>query len=114
MSIFQAAETDAADMWLAKEVGETLEKHYPGWLWAVKIKGGILFIQSLIVCEQLSMSVKNSAAIGMVIHLNNIMHDAKVRGRKVVMGAGEFLERVNQKRGKITDDAQNIKRMELH
>ena|SRR5690349_1448613 len=114
MSIFQAAETDVSDMALAKEIGEILEGAYPGWLWAVKIKGGILFIQSLVICEKLIGLVRNAQSMGMVVPLSKIMDDAKVRKHEIIMKAGEFLERVNQKRGAITDDAENIRHLELH
>lgn len=114
MSIFQAVETDLSDMSLAKEIGEILEGSYPGWLWAVKIKGGIVFIQSLVICEQLAGYVRYAQSLGMVVTLAKIITDAKVRKHEIIMKAGEFLERINQKRGAVTDDAQNIRRVELH
>jgi hypothetical protein len=87
--IFQAIDTEQQDMAVAKEVGEILNAAYPGHAWAVTIAGGTIQIKNLLV----------SSMWCMVIHYENVMHDAKVRKEKVIRAGGEFLERCHMRRG---------------
>jgi hypothetical protein len=108
----QAHDTDPGFMWLAKEVLETLETYYPGWSWQVSVRGGVLTIKSGAAAMYMQGYVKQAASLCFAIHVKNILHDSQVRKRKVIWAAGEWLERLNQKRGAMTDDAQNIKSIE--
>lgn len=79
---------------LAKETLETLHQLYPGHPWFVFIGGGVMQIKNLTF----------SRSWGMVLKLRNIHQDAGERKRKVIMAAGEFLERANLKRGGNTGE----------
>jgi hypothetical protein len=74
---------------LAKELAEYICAAYPGYSWAVTIRGGMVQIRSNRIHPNW----------GMQIYLNDIQHDAGSRKKTVVMKAGEFLEAANMKRG---------------
>lgn len=95
--IVQADTEHAQDMSLAKEVAETLNSHYPGHLWAVTVRGGVVVVKDLYI----------SSLYGVVIHVDNIT-DAGVRSRRVVRAGGELLERANLQRGKFTEKAIKV------
>jgi len=84
------------DISLAKRCADTLNKHYPGHLWAVHINddklGGTLVIRNL------SLSFE----YGYVLHLKRIYQDPNLKC--VMLAAGEILERAGIKRGKNTDE----------
>ncbi|WP_020409814.1 hypothetical protein [Hahella ganghwensis] len=91
---------DGAELWreqlnmdTAKSIAETLEKHYPGYLWAVNADTGnnIATIQSL----------RLSGTWGFYLHLDKI----DPTQRKVVQSGGELLERYRVRRGQM-DEAQ--------
>ena len=87
--IVQAETEHMQDMTLAKDIGEILHAAYPGHLWAVTVQGGVAVIKDLFISSQW----------GMVLHYKNIVGDAAVRKKKVIMSGGELLERANIKRG---------------
>lgn len=76
---------------LCKQIGDTLERHYPGWMWAVQPdeRGGILSIRAL----------RLSGEWGYVFKLADLQGDAKVAMQKVMLGGGEILERFGVPRG---------------
>jgi len=83
-----------SDEMLARDAAETLNKHYPGHLWAVNVnsdpKGGIMVIKNFAI----------SSTFGMTLHLAKLDPTLK----KVVMAGGELLERAKMLRGKAQGD----------
>lgn len=79
----------ACDEILAKRASELLNRHYPGYLWAVNVnseeKGGVMFIKNFSI----------SYRYGYTLHIEKL--DNKLN--KVVMAGGEILERARMKRG---------------
>ena len=78
------------DHMLAKNVAEKLEEKYPGWLWAVTVKDGVVGVKSL----------RLSGNWGFILHADKIDNDYKM----VVMAGGEILERYKQHRSKFDED----------
>lgn len=77
------------DMALATRAGEMLNKHYPGWLWAVNVnsEGGVMDIKNLQI----------SSKYGFRLFLSQVYQDPNLKC--VMRAGGEFLERVNKPRG---------------
>jgi hypothetical protein len=95
--IYTSDVQDVRDIGLAKEVGEILNKHYPGHLWSTYVASGVVFIKNL----------RLSTKAGMVLHLKNLT-DAGARTKRVVQAGGEFLERAHWVRGKYQGDAPTV------
>lgn len=77
------------DIELAKRMSETLQRHYPGHSWGVHVDSA-----------QGVASIKNfrlSGNWGFVLHLKQF--SASEYEKRVVMAAGELLERYNLSRG---------------
>lgn len=76
---------------LCKNIGDTLERHYPGWLWAIQPDetGGILAIRAL----------RLSGEWGYVFRLADLQGDSKVVAADVMRAGGEILERFGVPRG---------------
>lgn len=76
---------------LAKMAGDLLNRHYPGWLWAIQIDedGGVLSI----------LNLRLSGEWGYRFRLSEISGDAKVAVHQFKMAAGEILERFRVPRG---------------
>jgi hypothetical protein len=87
--IIQAHTEEDVDMGIAKDIAETLMKHYPGHLWAVYVKGGVAIIKALNI----------SSLWGYVLKLRDITHDVGSRNKDVMRAGGEILERAHQLRG---------------
>jgi hypothetical protein len=89
---------DAEDLKLAQFVGDLLDKHYPGWLWAVEINDHGPLIRLL-----------DAPVQGMCWYINpkDINSNSPEWFTKhVMLGGGEFLERSGAKRGKKTESDQ--------
>ena len=82
---------------LCKQIGDTLETHYPGWLWLVvpDVEGGVLSI----------LSLRLSGEWGYRFRTADISGDAKVASQQIVRAAGEILERFRVPRGTYRYDA---------
>lgn len=91
----QALEDDA------KGVLSLLWATYPGHPWAVRCERGIIFIRHLGFGKNWGMNLRVTEAD----------HDAAVMKRKIVMLAGEWLERAGMARGRADAD-QDIERVE--
>lgn len=88
----QFTEGDANLTVLCKNIGDTLERHYPGWLWAIMPEakgGGVLSI----------ISLRLSGEYGYRFYMNELQGDPKPAMQKVMRGAGEILERFGVPRG---------------
>ena len=92
MSAEAAVHTEAQDMLLSKQIGEALEKHYPGYLWMVDISGGMVNIHNLALHGQWGFRIK----------LVDAYHDPGMK--KTIAAGGELLERYNMPRGKFNED----------
>lgn len=80
-----------ADIELAKQTSELLQKHYPGHSWGVHVDSaqGVATIKNF----------RLSGNWGFVLHLSQF--SASEYGKRVVMAAGELLERYNLSRGRF-------------
>lgn len=74
---------------LVKSAGDTLERHYPGWLWMIRPDehGG--------VCDFFSLLLSGSLAY--TLHIPTMQNDPNLKC--VVRAGGEILERFGFKRG---------------
>lgn len=95
-TIYRGDANDVRDMSICKDVAETLHKHYPGHLWAVSIRPGVIDIKNLLI----------SHSHGMVIHLSQYYSDPS--NKLVVKFGGEFLERAHMARGANRGDDAEI------
>jgi hypothetical protein len=79
---------------LVKNAADTLEKHFPGWMWALKPDeaGGIIDI----------MSLRISAKRGYTLHTKNVQED--VEFKLVMRAGGELLERYGFRRGRYSQE----------
>lgn len=93
------AEHDRDDE-LAKRIGEILVQAYPGHPWHIAITGGVLVIKHM----------KISAKMGMVLHYQKVVHDAKVLKHGIIIAGGELLERGGLTRGRY--DGERIGNVE--
>jgi hypothetical protein len=84
----------------AEKVMHLLCTAYPGHPWAVRVDKGIIFIRHLQFPGNWGMNLKTKS----------VEHDAAVLKRKVILLAGEFLERAGLVRGRENGD--EIKRVE--
>jgi hypothetical protein len=98
----QQFQIDASLANLAARYGDALEKHYPGWMWAINPdqEGGVIYIYSL----------RLSGEYGIVLRTGEVQDDAHEKA--AIMAGGEILDRYNLPRkqynpellrGKITD-----------
>lgn len=76
----------------AHDIMTILTQVYPGHPWAVRVDQGIIFIRYL------NPFLKGNW--GMCIKKKDTDHDAAVLKKKVIMAAGEWLERSGLKRGR--------------
>ncbi|MDB5975161.1 MAG: hypothetical protein JWR07_1921 [Nevskia sp.] len=81
-------ENEVLAMEKAKEVGDTLSRHYPGHLWAVSWQGGVLVVKNLAI----------STFYGFVLKYAD-SHSAKHLAKQAVLAGGELLERAGMKVG---------------
>jgi len=79
-----------ADMELAQRMSEVLQRHYPGHSWGVNVDGlaGIATVKNF----------RLSGNWGFVLKLDQTFSSSEY-DRRVVMAAGELLERYNLSRG---------------
>jgi len=78
---------------LAKRVAEHLHNHYPGFLWAVDVGGGLVNIR----CMNLSGSM------GYTLH-EKAIYSASEFEKNVMRAGGEILERYRQARSQINEN----------
>jgi hypothetical protein len=93
--------TNEAQAGEAKMVLETLCACYPGYCWSVRVDFDGIFIREL----------SFPSTWGMALRLREVDHDAAVLKRRVVMLAGEWLERANLRRG-MKRDGEDLYRVE--
>jgi hypothetical protein len=86
---------EVQDLSLAKDIAETLHSYYPGHLWAIQVKGGVVFIRNLYISDK----------YGRVVHYNNIKGDAAARKKRIKMEGGILLEAAYLPRGAYNGDA---------
>lgn len=74
----------------AEKIMHLLTTVYPGHPWAVRVDQGIIFIRHLEFGSNWGMNLKTA----------KFDHDAAVLNKKIVMLAGEWLERAGLRRGR--------------
>ena len=82
------SQDDIADMEKAKEVGDTLSRHYPHHLWAVGFQGGALVVKNLAISSHYGFVIKHASTA-----------TASELAHKAVVAGGELLERAGMARG---------------
>jgi hypothetical protein len=90
--IEKAGANELLDMEKAKEVGDTLAKHYPGHLWAVAVQGGVLAVKNLAISSFYGFIIKHHDSFS-----------ASDLAKKAVVAGGEMLERAGIDRTKPWD-----------
>ncbi len=81
------------DFQMSQQIGEALNKHYPGHLWAVRVHDGMAKIQNLLFSDEW----------GYVIRITDMGPDMK----KVMRAGGEILARFKLSRGAFNADEFN-------
>lgn len=100
--VTNGARMEAADMAVAKQFGETLNKAYPGYLWAVEMPDHNVVIRLI-----------NAPVQGMGYFVPRTMLGTPDTNHKLAIRAGgDWLERLNLPRSKMTDAAMAPLRME--
>lgn len=89
------AAAEAYDLGKSKDIGEALNQHYPGHLWAVRVqsKQGICTIHNMALSDQW----------GYIIHLDKV-YSASHLAQRAIEGGGEILERFKLARGRMDED----------
>jgi len=90
--------SEALDMDKAKEVGDTLSRTYPGYLWIVTVQGGVLVVKNGEI-EMSSTITRIQKAHGFVIKHKDSF-SATDLAKQAVMAGGEILERAGMPRRK--------------
>lgn len=85
-----ALDSTANTILLVKRIGDTLEKHYPGWAWAVRPEQehGMIYVNAL----------KLHGSWGLTLRIIDVQCDVHLR--TVMRLAGELLERFGVPRGR--------------
>lgn len=83
----------ASDMVLARNMAETLHKHYPGHLWAVTCENGVASVRNMYLSGQWGFLLKVGE-----------QYSASEFDRQVVRAGGELLERYKLSRSAFRDD----------
>jgi hypothetical protein len=91
-------ERTAADMALAKQVAEGLLKHYPGYLWAVNVRDGVISVKNLNL----------SGTWGFIIKLGTVFSYTDLE-KRVRTAGGEILERYRVSRERMSAERANDK-----
>jgi hypothetical protein len=92
--VVDALDMKVKEFWLAKQAVESLEKHYPGYMWAADIQGGLLNIRNMNLSGRMGFTIK---------HVNS--YSASDLDKQLMRGGGEILERFRVHRGNIEHDA---------
>lgn len=92
--------TDAQEL-EAKGILDLLDVCYPGHPWSVSVRPGCIFVRHLLFGTNYGMNLKTKETD----------HDAAVMRKKIVLLAGEWLERAGLKRGAM-DPLQTPTRVE--
>ena len=100
MILYTEGSTDAQAS-EAEKVMHILCAAYPGHPWAVRVDRGIIFIRHLAFGYNYGMNLKT----------REVDHDAAVLRRKIIIFAGEWLERAGMVRGRHDAD-QDIEHLE--
>jgi hypothetical protein len=77
---------------LVKRIGDTLERHYPGWGWCIEpfAAAGIINISS----------IRISTKMAYTLHTKNVQDDPQLKA--AIVAGGEYLERFKIPRGGFT------------
>lgn len=88
-----AIEQDVSDIATAKMVADHLEKHYPGYLWAVNASAfkGVVYISSL----------RLSGKYGYTLHFPSFENDPSLK--RITQAGGEILERFKVRIGGVNN-----------
>ena len=89
--------------YLPPRVKAVLDKHYPGWRWVIEIP----YRQVVVIISNLS--VDDTLKGCMSQNITKLDPDLKT----IVMAAGEFLERADQRRGSAPEEPVSNIRLDL-
>jgi hypothetical protein len=87
----------ASAVLLAKDLADHLEKHYPGWAWAIEAdpRGGVVNIRSL----------KCHGEWGVILKMEWVQREPKAARRLALESGGEILERFGIRPGPYSYEA---------
>lgn len=88
---------DLHQMTVAKEIGETLNQHYPNHLWAVAWQGDVIVVKNLAI----------SSFYGFVLKPQDTATASELAANAVKAG-GELLERAKMARGKWNGEFASV------
>lgn len=94
-------EDNPKDFMMAKTIADTLDKHYPGYMWAVTAsqRTGVIHI----------LSLRLSGKYGYLLHYKDVEDD--VSGKLIIRAGGEILERFKVRIGAVDNAQLDGKRM---
>jgi hypothetical protein len=84
---------EAQDLYKARQVGETLEKHYPGHPWVVSFQGRVLVVRHYEINEFVKRNLGRDG-FGFVLHhlksysATQLAHDAMIAGGQMLEAFG--------------------------
>lgn len=93
MVVYCEGDTEAMEKMAQNIAFNILYPAYPGHPWWVRVGKGFIFIKHM----------DFPGSWGMMLKTSELDHDAAVLKRKIIMGAGEWLERASLKRGRYED-----------
>lgn len=99
MMVYAEGDTESQAETAKKILFNILYPAYPGHPWWIRVGKGFIFIKHM----------DFPGNWGMILKTSEVDHDIAVLKRKIIMGAGEWLERANQKRGRYEDGQETVR-----
>ena len=88
---------ELSDMLLAKAIGDTLEKNYPGWGWQIHVNSE----QGVVTVTNIIMSAYTMGRLhGFVMLMSDLRYEDEIV-RNAMRAGGEIIERMYQPRGDV-------------
>lgn len=94
---------ELANQSIAKQIAETLDKHYPGHAWMVTAD----VLQGVVKIYNLELSNE----YGYVLHIDTLLNDPSMK--ITIKAGGEFLERYGLRRGELNRNELADKTIDL-
>jgi hypothetical protein len=90
---------ELADITLAKQIADVLDRHYPGHMWAVNVDsvGGVATVKNL----------RLSGNWGFLLHIGDVYSGSEF-DKRVMMAGGELLERFKLHAGRFSQSQYDI------
>jgi len=89
---------EQSDMAIAKQVGDTLQRHYPNHPWVISVQGRALIVRHLAIAAEVAAKIHREG-FGSVLPKDKLGTPKQIRRTAVKFG-GELLEAFQLPRGK--------------